>query len=270
MAVTACAPRRRATLGRDTLTAGMLAATAHRVGGKRVAALIAPAVQSIEVSTGVEAARDELETDLRGWRRTQARLARTEARQSGLAARARSGDVLPSRPGLGPVVVATLLWLGDLTRFADPRQVLKMAGLDLTQQSSGHRQRATPSGNGVNPPPAVPCISRRGGDCERAGGGLGANGYVSGRITHGRRRRRWLRQPVSSYRRPGLVVLDRPSSCPHRGGGGLVRGRRQRLGRRRLDPTFGTPPGVAPHTSSAASWPWVETESNAALVGLRP
>jgi transposase len=137
-------PAEGVALGRDALTAGMLAATAHRVGGKRAAALIAAAAQSIGVSTGAEAARYQLETALQGWRWARAMLARTEARQRELVAQTGYGDVLQSLPGFGPVVVATLLgWLGDLTRLADPRQALKMAGLNLTQQSSGHHRGAT-------------------------------------------------------------------------------------------------------------------------------
>jgi transposase len=49
-----------------------------------------------------------------------------------------------SIPGWGPVVTATVFGeLGDLARFQDPRQALKMAGLNLTHESSGHHHGRT-------------------------------------------------------------------------------------------------------------------------------
>ncbi|MBX5467961.1 MAG: transposase [Firmicutes bacterium] len=199
-----------------TLAAGMLAPTRHRVGRKRATAWVAVAAQSIGVTPGAQAARYHLQAYLRGWRGARAMLARTQARQRELVTQRGDGDVLLSLPGFGLVVVATLPgWLGDLPRFADPRQALKMAGLNLTQQRSGHpRGAAHSSKRGLLPssvrrikPPSWPLPKMRCG-----GGGISVD--VSGRISRCRGRRRWSRWPVNSYGGRGRVHGSAPRTWP--------------------------------------------------------
>ena len=81
---------------------------------------------------------------LRSWRAAVAAQTAIEAEQATILADLAPAEPLYSIPGFGPQVIATLLGeLGDLSRFADPRQAQKMAGLNLTQISSGHHQGQT-------------------------------------------------------------------------------------------------------------------------------
>ncbi|MCL6597105.1 MAG: IS110 family transposase [Firmicutes bacterium] len=51
-----------------------------------------------------------------------------------------TAKLILSIPGVGPVVAVHLLGrLGDLRQYEHPRQVVKMAGMNLTHNSSGHR-----------------------------------------------------------------------------------------------------------------------------------
>lgn len=128
----------------DTLTAQFKAATKNRVGAKRAHALHQAAVDSIGIPEGRAIARLQLASYLRSWRAAVAAQTAIEAEQATILADLAPAEPLYSIPGFGPQVIATLLGeLGDLSRFADPRQAQKMAGLNLTQISSGHHQGQT-------------------------------------------------------------------------------------------------------------------------------
>ena len=128
----------------DTITAQFRAATKNRVGAKRAHALHQAAVNSIGIPEGRAVARLQLASYLRSWRAALAAQTAIEAEQATILADLPLALPLYSIPGFGPQGVATLLGeLGDLSRFADPRQAQKMAGLNLTQSSSGHHQGQT-------------------------------------------------------------------------------------------------------------------------------
>lgn len=122
----------------DALTVQFKAATKYRVGAKRVHALHQAAVDSIGVPEGQVTARLQLASYLRSWR------AAIEAEQATILADLSRAAPLSSIPGFGSHGIATLRGeLGDLSRFADPRQSQKMAGLNLPQTTSGHHQGPT-------------------------------------------------------------------------------------------------------------------------------
>lgn len=69
---------------------------------------------------------------------TRASIAATETKVSEICRRLPGYDSLISIPGIGPAVAATLLAaIGDPHRFNNARQVLKLAGLDLSASRSG-------------------------------------------------------------------------------------------------------------------------------------
>ena len=128
----------------DALTDQFKAATKNRVGAKRAHALHQGAVDSIGIPEGRATARLQLASYLRSWRAAHAAQTAMEAEQAAILADFAPAQPLFGIPGFGPQVIATLLGeLGDLSRFADPRQAQKMAGLNLTQISSGHHQGQT-------------------------------------------------------------------------------------------------------------------------------
>jgi transposase len=128
----------------EALTTQFKAATKHRVGAKRAHALHRAAGDSIGIPEGRVTARLQLASYLGSWRAALAAQTAIEAEQAAILADLAPAQPLFSIPGFGPQVIATLLGeLGDLSRFADPRQAQKMAGLNLTQISSGHHQGQT-------------------------------------------------------------------------------------------------------------------------------
>ena len=137
-------PDRVLTQSVDSLAEAFQQATHHRVGRKRATALHAAAVASIGVPVGRDLAVVQLQSYLKSWQAARDAQAAIEAQQRAMLAHLPAAAILQEIPGFGPQVIATLLGeLGDLTRFDDPRQPQKMAGLNLTQQSSGYHQGRT-------------------------------------------------------------------------------------------------------------------------------
>ena len=136
----------------DAIADQFKAATKNRVGAKRAHALHQAAVDSIGIPVGRATARLQLASDLRSWRAALAAQTAIEAEQAAILEDLAPAQPLFSIPGFGPQVVATMLGeLGDLSRFTDARQAQKMAGLNLTQISSGHRQGQTHIGKRGRP-----------------------------------------------------------------------------------------------------------------------
>jgi transposase len=128
----------------DALTDHFKAATKNRVGAKRANALYQAAVDSMGVPEGRAIARLPLASYLQSWRAALAAQRAIAAEQATILEDRASAKPLYRIPGCGPPVIATVLgeW-GDWSRFADPRQAQKMAGLNLTQISSGPHQGQT-------------------------------------------------------------------------------------------------------------------------------
>lgn len=123
----------------DTLTDQFKAAINNRVGAKR-----AHALHCNPRRPGHRASPIGLPSYLRSWRAALAAQMAIEAEQAAILAVRTVADPLSSLAGFGPQLIATLRgeW-GDLSRFADSRQTQKMAGLNLTQISSGYHQGPT-------------------------------------------------------------------------------------------------------------------------------
>lgn len=120
------------------LTAMLKVASNRKVGQKRAGLLLKAAQSSVGVKQGIEAARLRLRSCLAEIQFWQDQLGRTEEAMTVAVAKTGLGQYLLSIPGVGLVTVAGFLGeVGDPARFADWRQLRKLSGLDLTENSSG-------------------------------------------------------------------------------------------------------------------------------------
>jgi transposase len=128
-------------LGIEALSEELSRASRGQLGRARGEALVAAALRSVGVAEATEAhglaitqLLDELEEVLR-------RLAEVERRMKIELARVPYAGRLLTVPGFGAIMVATLVGeFGDLRDYRVARQLIKMAGLDLVEDSSGERQ----------------------------------------------------------------------------------------------------------------------------------
>ncbi|MGI6766433.1 MAG: IS110 family transposase [Lentihominibacter sp.] len=134
----------------DELTNEIKSAVKKTVGRKHAQKLIAAAHVSIGVDYGEEAARFKLLSLMEGLDLVDYQIERLEANMASTLEEIGYTKYLLSIKGFGVVTLATLLGeLGDPKRFEDPRQMSRMAGYNLKEDSSGKNQSGT-------------CISKRG------------------------------------------------------------------------------------------------------------
>lgn len=134
-AVVAAGPRR--------VTAVLHQASRGRLGAKRAAALGAAAQTSIGVAAGQAGLAAAVHWSLDRLQQAAAQEAAQEAAIDRLLAEIPASRALLSVPRIGRIIAATVLAeLGDGAAFASQRAVLKWAGLNLYEVSSGrHRGR---------------------------------------------------------------------------------------------------------------------------------
>lgn len=115
-----------------------------RVAMKRALELQAVAKDSIGVRHGLDAARLRLRQCLAELAFHKAQITETEAAMASALQKTGLAPYLLSVPGVGVVTAASLLGeAGDLTRYEDWRQLRKLAGLNLKENSSGDKQSRT-------------------------------------------------------------------------------------------------------------------------------
>jgi transposase len=118
-------------------------ATAKRVSRsnfkrEQVDALIASARETIAVRIGAESRRDEITRLLARWDLACEHIAVIEARLAELIETYPGAKALTTVPGIGVVCAATLVAeLGTPESYVAPRQVLKLAGMNLAGKESG-------------------------------------------------------------------------------------------------------------------------------------
>jgi transposase len=116
----------------------MKAVADFRIRYQPIRMLREQATNSIGVKEGLEAARLRLRSLLREVRFWHEQLQETEAAMGRAVAQTGIGQFLLSIPGVGLITVAGFLGeVGDVTRYKDWRQVRKLAGLNLAENSSG-------------------------------------------------------------------------------------------------------------------------------------
>lgn len=131
-------------LTEEELTKELKSASSNRVGRKRAALLLSMARSSIGVREGLAAARLRLAHCLEEISFWKKQLAQTEKAMADALKQTGLAKNLLSIKGIGVVTAASFLGeVGDLTRCEDWRQLRKMAGLNLIEDSSGKHKGKT-------------------------------------------------------------------------------------------------------------------------------
>jgi transposase len=114
-------------------------ASRNHIPKAKVAALYRAAKTSVALTTATEARRDEIRRLFERWDLTRAQRKAIDARLAELVALHPGAKALADTvPEVSTVCAATLLAeLGDPDSFVSPRQVLKLAGMNLAGSSSG-------------------------------------------------------------------------------------------------------------------------------------
>lgn len=119
-------------------------ASNKRVGLKRALRLREAAENSVGVKEGLESARlrlKQLLVEVRFWKE---RLQEIESAMAEALERTGLARYMLSVPGVGVVLAASFLGeIGDPSRYEDWRQLRKLAGLNLVENSSGERKGKT-------------------------------------------------------------------------------------------------------------------------------
>lgn len=137
-------------LGVDGVLAEIKKAVKKTVGRKRAQMLVDTAQSSVGVDYGVAAARCKLQVLLESLELTNRQLSRIEEEMATSLQATDIAEYLFSIKGVGVVSLAVCLGeLGDPLRFDDPRQLSRLAGYNLVEDSSGKNKSGT-------------CISKRG------------------------------------------------------------------------------------------------------------
>lgn len=137
-------------LGVEGVLAEIKKAAKRSVGRKRAQLLVETAQTSVGVDYGVDAARCKLRLLLESLELVNRQLSSIEEAMAGALWETGISDYLLSIKGVGVVSLAVCLGeLGDPLRFDDPRQLSRLAGYNLVEDSSGKNKSGT-------------CISKRG------------------------------------------------------------------------------------------------------------
>jgi transposase len=137
-------PAHLLALGADGVLAEVRKAVKKSVGQKKVTALLAAARDSVGVSYGVESARMQLRMLVEELEFLAGQLEQMEARMSGLLEHTGCKEQLLGIQGIGIIFAASFLGeIGDPLRFDNPRQIHRMAGYNLVENSSGQSKSGT-------------------------------------------------------------------------------------------------------------------------------
>ena len=143
-------PRFILELGEEGILEEIKKAVKKTVGRKKAAQLVAAAKDSIGVDYGEYAARFKIQQLMEELELIISQLEGLEAEMAETLKQTEVSEYLLSIPGMGVVSLATCLGeLGDPLRFEDARQMSRLAGYNLIEDSSGKNQSGT-------------CISKRG------------------------------------------------------------------------------------------------------------
>lgn len=131
-------PKDIVTLGAEGVNQIWRDAKLRAIGMKRTMTLVAVAERSIGSRHADAAARMDLWQLLDEWEKCEKQLLAVNDLLAVLVSQAPHSDKLLAIPGIGLVTVAGFLAeVGDISRFDDPRQIKKLAGLAIVENSSG-------------------------------------------------------------------------------------------------------------------------------------
>jgi len=128
----------------EELVAGLQQASQGRVGVKRAARLLAAAKDSIGYREGAAGAEVRLQGYLQDLKHWAARLTALEEQMNRWLERTGLAEYLLSLPGVGMVTAAAFLGeIGDPKSYRNSKEVVKLAGANVAENSSGqHRGRS--------------------------------------------------------------------------------------------------------------------------------
>ena len=131
-------------MGHDDLTELIRRASNGTAGRKLADCLLQAATHSVGVQEGKEAVRFRFMQLLDSHAFHLAQKDAVEEQLNAVLKGMGLGDVLQSMPGIGPIITAAFLGeVGDVSRFDTWKQVRKLAGLNLRENSSGKRKGRT-------------------------------------------------------------------------------------------------------------------------------
>ncbi|NMA68186.1 MAG: IS110 family transposase [Desulfitobacterium sp.] len=120
------------------------------VGIKRALKLLEASTHSVGSKEGTDMAVYKIRLLLREYRETKAILHEIEGRLENMVLQIPGAEKLLTIKGIGIKTLAGLLAeIGDINRFSHPKQIIKLAGLNLRENSSGtHKGKTTISKRG--------------------------------------------------------------------------------------------------------------------------
>lgn len=131
-------------LGIDGVLAEIKTAVKKTVGRKKAQQLVETARNSIGVRYGTLSAKLKLELMIEELELLTKQLEQLENAMESALAEIRYGEIILGIPGIGVVSAASFLGeIGDPLRFDHPRQISKMAGYNLVEDSSGKSKSGT-------------------------------------------------------------------------------------------------------------------------------
>lgn len=136
----------------------------QRAGGStgmlKAAELISEAKRSVGDITALDEAKEDLKRLLTEYERIEDMLENMEKKIISILSEIPIATQLRSIKGLGPIFVAAILaGAGDLKQYAHGRQLLRKAGLNLAESTSGRGKVRLSYPNAEIPPYANICIS---------------------------------------------------------------------------------------------------------------
>ncbi len=131
-------------LGRDKVLAEIKKAVKKTIGQKRVEQLFQAAKDSIGVTYGIQSARLKLTLLIGELELMEKQLDQLEQAMEQALTNTGLQEIILSIPGVGIITAAGFLGnTGDPLRFTHPRQISKLAGYNLTEDSSGLNKSKT-------------------------------------------------------------------------------------------------------------------------------
>jgi len=137
-------------LGAEKILAIWRGKIKRAVGIKKAQALVKAAEETVGIQAGLEMAKYELECILQEYHGIRNMLERTEQKLETLASLIPGMKKILKIKGIGIITAAGFIAeVGDLSRFSHPKQIIKLAGLNLREKSSGkHKGQTTISKRG--------------------------------------------------------------------------------------------------------------------------
>jgi transposase len=137
-------PKQILELGAENILAIWREKVKRGVGIKKAEALVKVAEESVGIQEGLEMAKYELQYILREYKTELDAKQATEAKIKTLANLIPGINKILKIKGIGLITAAGFIAeVGDLTRFSHPKQIQKLAGLNLRENSSGQHKGET-------------------------------------------------------------------------------------------------------------------------------